>query len=265
MRRFDHLVLVVDDLDKAAGFYQTLGFTLTPMAHHPFGTSNRLVQMGTTFLELVTVTRPELIPDTAKNDFNFPAFNQDFLASKQGFSMLALTSGDHHADRQEFSRKNVMLYNPFEFSRLAKQPDGQDVTVGFKLTFVADPLLPGIPAFTCHHQHAPEFFWKPDYQRHANGARDVASITVTSDDETGVLSFLSELDLDRNIAGVDVIPETTGRTRYSGFTVTVDDLQTVVENLDTHAVIYSETENKIKVADVFGVDIDFIKSENAYP
>ena len=265
MRGFDHLVLAVDDLGRASDFYETLGFTVAPLAHHPFGTSNRLVQMGTTFLELVTVTRPELIPDAGKNDFNFPAFNRDYLSSQQGFSMLALTSGGSDADRLEFSLKNITLYNPFEFTRLARQPDGRDVTVGFKLTFVSGPELLGIPVFTCHHQHAPEFFWKPDYQQHANGARDVTSIEISSDNRTGLKSFLSELDLNEIIAGVEVIPKATGGTRYSGFTVAVDDLKKLEDILIDNNIAHHISPDGVNVSAVFGVDIHFIKIGNARP
>ena len=44
-RGLDHLVLAVRDLDRAADFFTGLGFTLTPRAEHPFGTSNHLAIM----------------------------------------------------------------------------------------------------------------------------------------------------------------------------------------------------------------------------
>jgi len=263
MRSFDHLVLAVDDLDEAVDFYQGMGFTLTPLAHHPFGTSNRLVQMGSTFLELLSVTRPELIPETNPGDFNFPAFHRDYLKTGSGFSMLAMTSQDFRADRKEFSQKDVTLYNPFEFSRLARQPDGRDVTVGFKLTFVADPDLPGVPVFTCHHQHAPEFFWKADYQRHLNGARDVVSISIDSDDGERAEKFISRLDLDKAKAGVDVLPEKQGGTRFGGFTVMVDDMEHIAAILQNNAVTFRQAPDALALPSVFGARIEFVKPGTA--
>ena len=47
-RPIDHVVLAVQDLDRTAGSYQELGFTLTPRAAHEdrMGTSNRLAQFA---------------------------------------------------------------------------------------------------------------------------------------------------------------------------------------------------------------------------
>ena len=45
-RRIDHLVLAVNDLDAARDTYGRLGFTLTPVARHPFGTANSLIVLG---------------------------------------------------------------------------------------------------------------------------------------------------------------------------------------------------------------------------
>ncbi len=41
-RGIDHVVLSVRDLDSAESFFTRAGFTLTPRAEHPFGTSNHL-------------------------------------------------------------------------------------------------------------------------------------------------------------------------------------------------------------------------------
>ena len=57
-RAIDHVVLAVEDLDRAAISYQILGFTLTPRAAHEdrMGTSNRLAQFrGRNFIELFEV------------------------------------------------------------------------------------------------------------------------------------------------------------------------------------------------------------------
>ncbi len=46
LRPIDHLVLAVRDLDAARATYGRLGFTLTPVARHPFGTANSLIQLN---------------------------------------------------------------------------------------------------------------------------------------------------------------------------------------------------------------------------
>ena len=67
---------------------------------------------------------------------------------------------------------------------------GGSVTVGFSLTFVTDPALPDMAFFTCK-QWRPDLFWKPDYQRHANGATSIKDVFVVSPDIVSGAAFLS--------------------------------------------------------------------------
>ena len=206
-RGIDHLVLAVGDLDAARDFYARLGFTLTPRARHPFGTDNSLVQLQGCFLELLAVARPEEIPPHGPDDFSFAAYNQEFLARRQGFSMLVFESADARADRDEFRAKGIRTYAPFDFSRPARLPDGAEVTVGFSLAFVSDPRLPDCSMFVCQ-QHAPQHFWKPDYQRHANGAVGVEAVYLVAADPPALADHFAALQGPASIAetgeGLDV-------------------------------------------------------------
>ena len=83
-RDIDHLVLAVRDLDAARATYERLGFTLTPMARHPFGTANSLVQMHGSYLELLAVADPAAIPEPTETRFSFAAFNRDTLKAAKG-------------------------------------------------------------------------------------------------------------------------------------------------------------------------------------
>jgi hypothetical protein len=189
-RGIDHLVLCVQDLKKAADVYQRMGFTMTPQAQHPFGTGNILAQLDGWFLEVLSVTEPENIPKHDGEHFSFGAFNRDYLKSREGISMLVLDSTDETQDRAEYQSKGLHVFEPFEFKRLAKQPDGRSETVGFSLTFVDDPALPDMAFFTCK-QWRPDLFWKPDYQRHANGGLSIAETYVVTNTPEDAGKFLS--------------------------------------------------------------------------
>jgi len=52
----------------------------------------------------------------------------------------------------------------FDFSRQAALPGGGEATVAFSLAYVTDGRMPEIAFFTCQ-QHAPQYFWKPEYQK----------------------------------------------------------------------------------------------------
>jgi len=96
-RGIDHLVLCVNDLELGAAFYRNLGFTTTPRARHPWGTDSCLIQLTGSFIELLTVSRPALITADSPKTFSFGAFNQKFLARRQGMSMLVFESTDVEA------------------------------------------------------------------------------------------------------------------------------------------------------------------------
>lgn len=179
-RGLDHLVLAVRDLDQAAARYEACGFTLTPRAQHPWGTANRLVQLDGSFLELLEIDRPELIAPAPVGEFSFGIRVRDFLRRREGFAMLVFEGHDARADVAAFAAAGLETYAPFDFSRSAMLPDGSSATVGFSLAFVTDPRAPDATMFTCQ-QTAPQYFWKSQFQRHANGVQGIAAIVMQAD------------------------------------------------------------------------------------
>lgn len=189
MKGIDHLVLGGRDLEAMRMRYRELGFTLTPRAEHPFGTGNSLVQLDGCFLELLTIVDAGKIPEHRSPHFSFAAFNRDFLSHREGFSMLVLDSTDARADVANYRSHGLHTYQPFDFSRNAILPSGETVTVGFSLAFATDPASPEAGFFSCQ-QHAPQHFWKPEYQRHANGAVTILEVALVANDPERHLPFL---------------------------------------------------------------------------
>jgi hypothetical protein len=189
-RRLDHLVICVRDLAQAALDWQTLGFSLTPTGVHPFGTSNRLAMFANNFLELLAVTDAAAVPPAASGRFSFAAHNRDFLATAEGMSMLAMHSTDAHADAARFEAQHIGAYAPFDFGRDAVLPGGGTARVEFSLAFATDAAMPGIAFFTCQQRHPPERFWRPEYQRHPNGALRVIEVVMSAPEPAAHRGFL---------------------------------------------------------------------------
>ena len=267
-RAFDHLVLAVDDLDAAARFYECLGFTLTPRAQHPFGTGNRLAQLQGCFLELLAVTEPGNVPEAAAGHFSFGAYNRDFLARRQGMSMMVLQTKDAAADRDAFRRAGLETYEMFEFSRLAQLPDGSEATVGFTLAFANVAEMPDAMAFTCQ-QWRPDLFWKPEYQNHANGAVTISEVFLVSDDPGPPARLVTGLQADPVTAKINAMPPAKFAERFpgarpvdgafAGFGVGVDDIEAVRTCLEENQVAYEETAASLRIAPAaaFGCVIEF--------
>jgi len=189
VRGLDHLVVAVKDLDAAFHAYTALGFTVTPENRHPWGTANRLIQLDGFFIELLSVADPDLIEEPEGSRFSFGAFNRDFLASREGASMLVLESRDPALDRAEFEKAGLEVFDPFSFERTANLADGSTARVAFDLTFLRDPLGPGVGYFTCRNRF-PENFWKPDFQRHDNCAQGVGAVYLIAEDPSDHHAFL---------------------------------------------------------------------------
>jgi len=272
-RGIDHLVLCVSDLERAVATYHDLGFTTTPRAQHPWGTDNSLVQLDGCFLELLAVVRPERIELPTERRFSFGAFARDYLARREGMSMLVFESADARADREEFIARGLHPWDPFDFEREARLPDGTSVRVAFSLAFATDPRMPGA-AFFCCQQHAPQYFWKPQYQRHPNGAQTIAKVVMSAPEPAALADFFSKVQEPESVtvdgSGLTVStprgrlvvlepdaarrwlggPDASfdaGSPSFVGFSVRVPSLEPAVEILKANGVPFSTAGEGIRI------------------
>lgn len=192
-RRIDHLVVAVHDLDGAAAFYGRLGFQVGARNRHPWGTENRLIQFGRSFIELITVGDDAgAIPEHAPGRFSFGAFVRDTLRTREGLAMLVLGSDDAAADAARFARAGLGTFEPFFFERTGRRPDGRETRVAFTLAFAVDPGGAEAGFFVCQ-QHYPENFWNPAFQQHDNGATGIAAVGMAAADPGAHARFLAGL------------------------------------------------------------------------
>lgn len=198
-RPIDHIVLAVRDLDAAAAIYEKLGFILTPRATHEdrMGTSNRIAQFaGRNFIEILEVDRPDKLEphDFAKEPpfFSFGGQSRAMLEKREGISMLVFAGDDARADAARFKTAGVPTYDVFDFERKARLPGGEEVTVSFSLTFATSPDMPEIAFFVCENR-APEYFWKPAFQAHENGAQVISAVYIASSEPARDAAFVARM------------------------------------------------------------------------
>jgi catechol 2,3-dioxygenase-like lactoylglutathione lyase family enzyme len=270
-RPIDHAIIAVHDLEAARATFARLGFTLTPVARHPFGTANSLVQLGGSYIELLAVVDPARIPEPDAGAFSFAAFNRNYLAHREGFSMLAFQSADAGADRANFAAHGLPDYPPMTFHRLARDPRGNDLEVGFSSAFTSDARIRDAGFFTCQH-HNPDRFWWPEYQAHANGAARIDAAVMASRDPADYHIFFTYLtgqhdmrsdslmvsyDLGPNrlelltpvaakaMVGVEVAKD--ARPRFVALRIAVADLATAAVTLRGNGVPFSERMGRLVV------------------
>jgi hypothetical protein len=187
-RGLDHIVHAVHDLDGAAELYRRLGFTVGARNRHSWGTHNHLVQLPGFFVEVLTVAEPEKLA-TDGFSTHFGRFNQSFLARQQGLSLLMLESTDAVADAAAFRSAGIAISEALKFEREGRRPDGSPVKLGFSLAFARDDKA--ATGFAICQQHAPENFWNPAFQQHANTASGVAAAVLVAENPTDHHIFLS--------------------------------------------------------------------------
>lgn len=256
-RRIDHVVAAVHDLDAAGAFYQRLGFQVGARNRHPWGTENRLIQFGSSFIELIAVgPDAEAIADHAPGRFSFGGFVRDYLREREGLAMLVLDSHDAVADAAFFSEKGLGSFEPFFFERKGRRPDGSETQVAFTLAFAADAEAPMAGFFVCQ-QHFPENFWNPAFQRHDNGASAIASVgmaaasppmhqfffntfggSTAQQDAQGVLS----IDLCRGELTISPDPSGQAGLQLHSMTIRVPDAKAQAERLMRADIPYAATD-----------------------
>ena len=189
MKGINHLVLAGHDLEAMRAHYRSLGFTVTPRAQLPFGTGNSLIQLHGTYLEPLAITAPQDVSEHRPGHFSFGAFNRDYLARHEGFSMLVFDTPDARADIKAWRAAGLQTYAPIDFSRAAKMVDGQEMTLSFSLAFVSHPAAPWLGLFACQH-YTPEYFAQPRYLQHANGATAVQDVWIVGETAPDLAGFM---------------------------------------------------------------------------
>jgi catechol 2,3-dioxygenase-like lactoylglutathione lyase family enzyme len=149
----DHAVIAVRDLDAAAACFTALGFTLTPRGFHSIGSQNHCIMLGSTYIELLAapVAHPWL-----------DHYRRFLERQGDGLAAIALSSAD--AERTYAELKEHGARAPMDLSRPV-----QGGVARFRLVQIQDTL------FVCEHL-TPELVWRPEWQKHANGATELARI-----------------------------------------------------------------------------------------
>lgn len=162
----DHVVVLVRDLDKAQHAYARMGFALTPRGFHTLGSQNHCLMFGSDYVELLAVPRPH------------PALQAftDFLAKGEGLGAIALGTDDAGGLHASLAADGIAADPPLDFSRPV---DGQG-DARFRIVYLPPDASPGCRVFACQH-FTREVVWRPEYQRHANGAIEIAAVAVVAE------------------------------------------------------------------------------------
>lgn len=120
----DHPLILLRDIEAGRDFYQRLGFTMTPVGRHPWGTSTSLAVLERSALELMGIYDESLIDALPAGEFRFGRHMRDALAEREGISLVALHSRDAAADRAAMEARGACFQGHIGFRRRVRPPGG---------------------------------------------------------------------------------------------------------------------------------------------
>lgn len=176
----DHPLITVRDLEAVGRRYEALGFDPTPVGHHPWGTSNRLMILDGNFLELISMGDSSLLAHHAEGARYFGRHIAAFQAAGEGVSFVALHSRDVDADEAALRARGLAPSGRVEFRRPVRLPNGESDEAVVTLLMLVEEQRLAASHFLCR-QHKPALVWNPQWARHRNGASRIVEVAYAAD------------------------------------------------------------------------------------
>jgi catechol 2,3-dioxygenase-like lactoylglutathione lyase family enzyme len=171
--RFDHAMIAVSGLERAAALWRSLGFRLTPKGvHQGKGTANYCVMFADTYLELVGVVDPSAASGRLA---------ARIAQAGEGVAGLAYGADDADLAHAALIAAGVRAEPPVSLER-PLDLDGQRDAVRFRNVMLPDAGFEPVLQFVCSHLTPDLTRARHEWQLHANGATGVNEIVLCVDD-----------------------------------------------------------------------------------
>ncbi|MBM3649175.1 MAG: VOC family protein [Alphaproteobacteria bacterium] len=170
VRGLDHVVVMVDGIDTAQAAYQRLGFQVQPRGfHRKLGTANHLMIFETDYFEILG-----LVEDT-----EFNAERREWLKEGGGLANVALATDGADLAFDAFTNAGLQPDEPLFFDR-AVEVAGKTEHAQFRTVRIPKTHMPVVGFFVCEHL-TPQFVYRREWARHANGAQGILGVTVIAE------------------------------------------------------------------------------------
>ncbi len=186
----DHLGYFVDDLDRAARDAERIGFHVSPVnvqmrfdQHGELvktGTSNRLLMLGSGFLEILSAT----------SDTPLAAELLRALQRYQGLHLIAFTHADLNTERQRLTDGGFRMQSVVQLRRPVRTGPNQVEHTHIDV-LRPEPGQMDEGRVQLLTNHTPELFWRPESTQHGNGATALTGVSLLVQDVAGVAARYS--------------------------------------------------------------------------
>lgn len=191
----DHVGIAVPNLPAAAAAWESLGFTVQPLAAHmhngaPTGTGNRNIMLRQGYIELLATIDPAKPSATIAR----------FLAHHTGIHVLTLATADAEAAAARLARAGFQ-------ASIAHATRAADPTLpdGPQAAFARIPLAEADPRLQLIQHLTPGLVWQEQFLSHRNGAEALLAVLVAADPPATFAARLARA------AGLPIVPDPLGR------------------------------------------------------
>jgi hypothetical protein len=177
----DHPLLATHDIDALRARLISLGFNMTAIGKHPWGTSTSLAMFNGCLIEIMGVYDDTLLDQVPAGDFRFGRHVYEHLQDREGVALSALHSTNSVADAQQAETAGFTVAGHLEFGRNVTLPNGTEGRTKTTLALLPDAQFPRLSFFLCQ-QHRPDLIYVPEWLEHPNTVSGICGVNIVAAD-----------------------------------------------------------------------------------
>ncbi len=175
----DHPLLGTHDIDALRAHLIAMGFNMTAIGQHPWGTSTSLAMFEGCLIEIMGIYDAALIDQVPAGDFRFGRHVCDHLKQREGVALTALHSTDSQKDAQTAAEAGFAVAGYLEFGRAVSLPNGTQGQTKTTLALLPDAVFPRLSFFLCQ-QHRPELVYVSEWLEHPNKVTGICGVNIVA-------------------------------------------------------------------------------------
>ncbi len=157
-----------DSLSELSETFTSQGFQLTPLAHHNLGSSNRLIMLDSSYIELLGWEKGKSIQ------------RAEIANQAIGLDALVFRTKDADACYAQLKASGFAV-NPVQDLSREGEFMGETVLVQFKTVRFSEQPISGLRIYFCEHLN-PEYVWQQAWLSHPNKMLYLPQVTLGSPD-----------------------------------------------------------------------------------
>jgi glyoxalase-like protein len=177
----DHPLLATHDIEGLRAKLISLGFNMTAIGKHPWGTSTSLAMFDGCLIEIIGTYDEALLDEVPAGDFRFGRHVYEHLQDREGVALSALYSTNSVADAHQAEAAGFTVAGHLEFGRDVTLPDGAEGRTKTTLVLLPDAEFPRLSLFLCQ-QHRPDLIYVPEWLEHPNKVSGICGVNILADD-----------------------------------------------------------------------------------